>query len=138
MTYTQEKWDGDSRPDFDTWGLLVASAVGTRGECQRRKVGAVILDEHHRIIGAGYNGAPPGQPSCLDGMCPRAFTDVPPGSTYDEGPGRCLAVHAEVNAIIDCGRERLMGGTATMYVTERPCFGCQKILDGYRLRVVHL
>lgn len=56
--------------------------------------------------------------------CPDA---VLPGSQYDTGPGACIAVHAELNALLDVSeRERLRG--ARMYVTHPPCAGCLKIL----------
>lgn len=52
---------------------------------------------------------------------------VAPGSSYDTGPGMCIAVHAEMNALLDVSdRSRLVG--ATMYITEQPCAGCLKIL----------
>lgn len=123
-----------TRPSWDEWGLLVARAISTRADCRRRQVGAVILDSSHRVIGAGYNGFPPGEPGCLAGACPRAFTDVAPNSSYDTGPGTCKAIHAEINAIIDCGRERLAG--STLYCTEVPCLGCAKIIAGFGLHVV--
>lgn len=115
------------RPSRDRWALLVAQAVATRAECSRRLVGAVILDRKGRIAGSGYNGAAPGKPNCLDGYCPRAHTNVPPGSSYDTGPGKCIAVHAELNALLDVDdRSRLEG--ATLYITDAPCDGCKKII----------
>ena len=52
--------------------------------------------------------------------CPDA---VAPGSSYDTGPGACIASHAEANALADVdNRSRLEG--ATMYVTTEPCDGC--------------
>lgn len=115
------------RPDWDTYALIVAAAVSVRGECVRRRVGAVILDAAHRIAGAGYNGSYPGGPSCLKGECPRGKSDVAPGSSYDTGPGMCHAVHAEMNAILDVSeRARLKGGT--LYVTDEPCQGCLKLI----------
>lgn len=139
----------------------IAQAVSLRGDCTRRQVGAVLLDQGHRVIGCGYNGGPVGGESCLAGECPRGrhyeasqcpggphppdcqcrvFTgrcacgdhwpcpqSVPPGSSYDTGPGVCIAVHAEMNALLDVSdRSRLVG--ATMYITEQPCGGCLKIL----------
>jgi dCMP deaminase len=135
----------------------VARAVSTRGECTRRQVGAVILDAQRRICGAGYNGAAPGAPSCLDGACPRgqhyevsygpndpgcACGDpwpcpdaVAPGSSYDTGPGACIAVHAELNALLDVSdRSRLDG--AILFVTAVPCEGCLKILKNTRIELV--
>jgi dCMP deaminase len=106
----------------------------------------------HRIIGAGYNGARPGGPSCLKGDCPRGrhFNNganskwekagdpleecgcgkpwpcaeaVDPGSSYDTGPGVCINSHAEQNALADVeARYRLLG--ASMHITEEPCGGC--------------
>lgn len=116
-----------SRPDWVQWALGVAKAVAERGDCSRRQVGAVILDSDRRICGAGYNGTYAGAPGCLEGACPRALSAVLPGSQYDTGPGACIAVHAELNALLDVSeRERLRG--ARMYVTHPPCAGCLKIL----------
>jgi dCMP deaminase len=56
--------------------------------------------------------------------CPDA---VAPGSSYDTGPGSCVAVHAEINALLDVAdKNRLIG--STMYVNAAPCEGCLKIL----------
>lgn len=169
------------RPSWDDWALGVAHAVGPgptgRADCTRRRVGACIVEPlQHRIIGAGYNGAEPGGPSCLKGECPRGrhylagcpcggchdehcaglgtcdkdfhCTDpqlrcacgggwpcsdaVPPGSSYDTGPGTCIASHAEINCLMDVdARHRLNG--ATLYVTEKPCDGCMKIIRTTRI-----
>lgn len=116
------------RPDFDTWALLIAAAVATRGDCRRKQVGAVILDSRHRIVSTGYNGSPPGGPSCLAGDCPRAFAGVEPGSSYDTGPGSCIALHAEQNALLWADPSRLPG--ATMYITCEPCQGCARMIAG--------
>lgn len=59
------------RPDWSDWALGIAEAISLRGDCTRRRVGALLLDTRHRIIGAGYNGTAPGGKSCLKGECPR-------------------------------------------------------------------
>lgn len=125
-----------TRPSWDEWGLVIARAISTRGDCRRRQVGAVIMDERHKIIGSGYNGMAPGVTGCLDGGCPRAFTNVPPNSSYDTGEGACHSVHAEQNAVADAGA-RSLGPGCVIYVTEVPCPGCQNLLDRFQLRVVH-
>lgn len=117
-----------SRPGWTAWALGVAAALSARGDCRRSQVGALILDDHHRIIGSGYNGSEPGGPSCLAGECPRAFTDVEHGSSYDSGPGACIALHAEQNAIMDAGVRNCRG--AVMYVTRQPCDGCLRMIKG--------
>lgn len=114
------------RPDWDEYFLGVAAAVAARGDCSRRQVGAVIVDGDHRIIGTGYNGTAPGGLSCLAGQCPRAATDVVPGSSYDTGPGACIATHAEANALL-FARASVKGGT--LYVTHAPCGGCAKLTE---------
>ena len=111
------------RPDWSEYYLLIAHAVATRGECSRRKVGAVIVKDHS-IVSTGYNGAPPGARSCLDGACPRARSDAEPGRDYAQTG--CTVIHAELNAIIRGGRDRVKG--ATMYVTEDPCVLCVPLL----------
>lgn len=115
------------RPDWDEWAFGIARAVSLRGDCTRRQVGAVILGPNHEPISFGYNGAPSGAPGCLsDGACPRATSGVPAGSSYDTGPGACISIHAEANALLWAGQSRLQG--ATMYVTEKPCDGCWKLI----------
>ncbi len=65
-------------------------------------------------------------PGC--GSCPRRVASVVPGETsYDDGPGRCVAIHAEANALLYCDREDLVG--ATLYITREPCYGCEKLID---------
>lgn len=123
-----------SRPDWTTYWLDVARAVSARADCSRRQVGAIIVDERNRIVSSGYNGSPPGGPSCLAGECPRGASGVPPESSYDTGPGACIAVHAEANAIIYGDPSRMRNGT--VYCTDKPCTGCQRLIDGMGLGVV--
>jgi dCMP deaminase len=151
------------RPSWDDWALGIAHAVAARADCTRRKIGAVILDSEHRIVSTGYNGSPPGGPSCLAGECPRGqHRRIPggfavdnqnwkpetcacgkwwpcreasePGSSYDTGYGVCIALHAELNAILYADRERL--DEATLYITDEPCDGCMKIIKGTRIKRV--
>lgn len=135
--------------------LAVAGGIATRGDCTRRQVGAVLVDQQNRIVSTGYNGAPPGKKGCLsDGACPRGRhykkvephvglcacgntwpcdRAVPPSSSYDTGPGACIALHAEQNCLLYSFRD--VAGM-TMYVSEDPCDGCMKLLKGARVRRV--
>lgn len=137
----------DPRPDWPSYFLGIADAVSARGDCTRRQVGAVLADpETHDLIETGYNGPPAGMPGCLSaGACPRGRhyqlglcscacgklwpcdEAVAPGSSYDTGPGACIAIHAELNCLLRAGR-RARG--MYLYVTETPCDGCMKAIRG--------
>lgn len=129
----------DPRPSKKEWAINLARAVAKRADCTRRQVGAVTFDKDFRVISTGYNGAPSGKPGCLsDGACPRgkmSKTDVVPGSSYDTGAGSCIAIHAEANAIMFADPVRRVGGT--MYVTDEPCDGCMKFIEGSGLIAVY-
>jgi dCMP deaminase len=102
----------------------VATALARRGDCRRRRIGAVIvLDD--APVSWGYNGTGPGAPGCIDGACPRGLTDVPAYGSYDE----CIARHAEVNAIGFAARRGVATAGATIYVTAEPCHGCAKAIS---------
>lgn len=116
------------RPTWDEWGLSLAATVAERADCSRRKVGAVIMRDDHTVVSTGYNGAPSGEVGCLDGGCPRARTDVAPGSSYDTGPGACIAVHAEANALLRASWDEMIG--STLYCTHEPCGGCSRLISG--------
>ncbi|GAA3136822.1 cytidine/deoxycytidylate deaminase family protein [Planomonospora alba] len=120
-----------TRPDWPAYFLGIAGAVSRRADCSRRQVGAVLVSPDQQIIGTGYNGTPvPKMPGCLDGACPRASSDVPPGAPYDSGPGKCIAVHAEDNALRH-NATRYPGHSpagAIMYVTSWPCDGCVTLM----------
>lgn len=122
----------DPRPTWDEWGLALAGVVATRADCTRRQVGAVLLDGGHRVVATGYNGAPAGEKGCLTASaCPRgrmSLEAVEPGSSYDTGAGSCIALHAEQNAIIRASHEDMLG--ATLYVTDEPCGGCWRMIQG--------
>jgi len=120
-----------TRPGWDDYFLGIAQAVAARADCTRARVGAVIV-KNHRIVATGYNGSPAGEPGCLtDGACPRGRHTLPEmsaGGDFDNGPGFCIAVHAEANAIIYADRDRTEH--ATIYVTQAPCAGCAKLIKG--------
>lgn len=127
----------DSRPSWNAYGLTLAEAVATRADCTRRKVGAVVMRPDHSIVSTGYNGGPSGGKSCLKGECPRglqSFEDVPPGTSYDTGDGACIALHAEQNALLRADWDEMRG--ATLYITEKPCDGCVRMITGTHIELV--
>jgi len=105
--------------------MQIAIDIATRATCDRKHVGAVIVDANHRIISAGYNGSPAGMPHCDD-----------VGHELKEIDGRmsCIrTLHAESNALDDAGR-RAEGGT--IYVTVTPCYDCAKRIIQHRIKRV--
>lgn len=127
-----------SRPSWDAYFLGIAEAVARRADCTRARVGAVIVKDH-RIVAVGYNGSPAGEPGCAtDGACPRgrATYDVVPSGAEYAGPGACIAVHAEANALLYADQTHCVG--ATIYVTHPPCDGCARLIKAAGVsHVVH-
>lgn len=123
-----------TRPTWDQYGLLIAQAVSSRGDCRRSLVGAVILDTNHVVVATGYNGQEtPGTSGCLDGACPRGllgYEEVGPGVGYEESG--CRSIHGEANAIKWArlaGQEARLRG-ATIYITREPCQSCWNLIAG--------
>lgn len=106
-----------TRPSWDAYFMNIARAVSLRSDCERDKVGAVIVVDR-RIRATGYNGAAAGKPGCAE--CPRRLVG---GPSYDN----CVAIHAEQNALLYCDRNDLPG--ATLYTTRKPCYACEKLID---------
>lgn len=103
-----------SRPDWNTYWFEMARLVATRATCPRASIGAVLV-RHKRIIATGYNGAPEGEPHCLER-----------DTTLDEHMGltHCpWARHAEINALRNAFSNPY---GATLYVVgpREVCINC--------------
>ena len=95
----------NSRISKDEYYLSIAAAVSKRSTCLRRQYGAVII-KNDEIISTGYNGAARGEPNCCDtGECWCEAHNIPHGEQYE----KCVAVHAEQNAIISAARRDTIG-----------------------------
>jgi dCMP deaminase len=113
------------------WLSVAARAAPMLARCARAQYVAFVLDVDGRIVGSGYNGAPPGAQHCPGG-CPRAHTTDPRADYLD-----CVAVHAEANALLYSDATTRRGGT--LVVNGTPCHGCCKLLASSGLRrVVYL
>lgn len=101
--------------------------VAQRSTCARRQVGAIITDRDGHILSTGYNGVPRNFDHC---------TDIPCAGTGDQrgDSSRCLAVHAEQNALLQCTNHSL---AHTMYVTCTPCFTCAKMICNTNIEVIN-
>ena len=106
------------RPTWDQYFMTLASLAARRSNCMRRQVGCVLVREK-RVISTGYNGTPRNITNCNQGGCPRC-NGAGAGGT---GLSTCMCVHAEENALLEAGRERV-GGSAVLYCTTCPCLTC--------------
>ena len=106
--------DRSARLDIDTWAMKLAQMCAERSTCIRRKAGAIALDCYNIVVGVGYNGVPRDFPHCLVDPCSGAQDKS--GDT-----SRCLAVHAEINAIINCTDSSRI---VSVYLTASPCKSC--------------
>ncbi len=100
------------RPSWDE--LFIATAVlnSSRGSCDRKLI-ACVLAKNKRMVGAGYNGAMSGTPTCDE-------------VGHDMLNNHCVrTLHAEQNALANSWGD-LAGATA--YITATPCLNCIKEL----------
>jgi dCMP deaminase len=104
--------------------MSVLDIYATRSTCPRRQVACLITTAKNTIVGTGYNGVPSGLPHCLDTGLP---SDHPcPGASDPSGDtSRCIAIHAEQNALLPCWRLDL---ALNLYVHTKPCFVCAKLI----------
>src|SRR5258708_3001642 len=100
----------------DDYFLEMLHLVANRSTCARRAVGTIITDDRGHILATGYNGVPRGFTHCTDSPC--LGVNDPKGDT-----GRCMAIHAEINALLQCSRLDL---AHALYVSASPCFACAK------------
>jgi dCMP deaminase len=106
------------RPSWDSYFMTLASLAAQRSNCMKRRVGAILVRDH-RILATGYNGTSRGLTNCNEGGCPLC-NDI-------TSPLQCICLHAEENAILEAGRERI-GMSAVLYCNTCPCLKCTIII----------
>lgn len=111
------------RPGWDEYFMDIAHVVARRGNCLRRKVAAVIVQDR-RIVSTGYNGTPRGVTNCFEGGCERCAGDAPSGT----GLGECICSHAEENAITHAAHHGMALKGSMLYCTLSPCLMCSKMI----------
>ena len=104
-----------NRPSWDEYFMGFARQAALRGNCNRLRVGAIIVKDK-RVLSTGYNGAPPHASTCeevghlmIDGHCRRT-------------------VHAERNAIAHAAKHGVSIDMSTVYCTHRPCLDCAVLM----------
>ncbi|MCC5909668.1 MAG: cytidine/deoxycytidylate deaminase family protein [Clostridiaceae bacterium] len=111
------------RPSWDQYYMEMAEVIKKRSTCQRRQVGAVIVN-NKRILTSGYNGVPTGIKHCQEAGCLRDELGVPSGERHE----LCRGLHAEQNAIIQAALHGVNIKESTIYVTHKPCIICTKMI----------
>ena len=101
---------------WDEYFMGLAHLSAMRSKDPSTQVGAVIVDQEHKVVGIGYNGLPIG---CSDDEFP-----------WDREGGMletkyAFVVHAELNAILNSTRDR---HGCTLYVSLFPCNECAKAI----------
>ncbi|KAK2747615.1 Deoxycytidine monophosphate (dCMP) deaminase [Onygenales sp. PD_40] len=97
------------RPGWDQYFMQLASLAAQRSNCMKRRVGCVLV-RGKRVMSTGYNGTPRGTRNCNEGGCPRCNCGQGGGAALST----CLCIHAEENALLEAGRERI-GDGAILY-----------------------
>ena len=94
--------------------MRVATEIAALSSCHSRKVGCILMDAGGHIKATGYNGPPSnmGDCSCLNRVS---------GEDLDV----CPAVHAEMNALMQCADVSKVRYCIT---TTKPCRHCIKML----------
>ncbi|MCJ1227873.1 Deoxycytidine monophosphate (dCMP) deaminase [Toensbergia leucococca] len=106
------------RPSWDQYFMQLASLAAQRSNCMKRRVGCVLVREK-RVISTGYNGTPRNLKNCNEGGCGRCNDAQKAGI----GLSTCLCIHAEENALLEAGRERIRE-SSTLYCDTCPCLTC--------------
>lgn len=102
-----------SKPSKREFRAVQTLFYSIRGTCDRLHTATTLWspEPENRLLGAGYNGAPSGIPSCDE-----------IGHLMVER--HCIrTIHGEENALLNCYNfEKLIGGTAVVLGT--PCYKC--------------
>ncbi len=109
------------RASWDKYFMEVARTVSSRATCDRKHVGAVIVQDR-TILSTGYNGSLSGQPHCDE-----------VGHMMEDN--HCVrVVHAEANAVCQAAKVGVGISGATVYTTASPCWPCFKLIANAGLK----
>ena len=112
------------RPSWDEYFMDLARVTGTRGTCDRGRVGCVIAKDKHILVG-GYVGSPLGLPHCDE------VGHLMKTVTHGDGSQsrHCLrTAHAEQNAICQAAKLGIAIDGSTLYTNMVPCAACAKMI----------
>lgn len=106
------------RPTWDSYFMRLADLAALRSNCMKRRVGCVIVRKA-RVVATGYNGTPRNLTNCNEGGCSRCNNGHGSGAALST----CLCLHAEENALLEAGRDRI-GEDSIVYCNTCPCLTC--------------
>lgn len=118
-TIDQKNRDG-GRITIPEYAVALARVASRRSEDPYRKVGAVALDHHNRVIGTAYNGLAPGY-------------NAPEGFWDDRGERQKFMLHAEINL---CSLFR-RNEARIIATTTMPCTSCMQTLCAYGVEEIY-
>ena len=101
---------------WETYFMGIAHLSALRSKDPYTQVGAVIVDQEHKVVSIGYNGFPKG---CSDDEYPWENEGSSLETKY------VYVVHAELNAILNSPRS-VKG--CSIYVSLFPCHECAKAI----------
>lgn len=124
------------RPTWDSYFMRLANLAALRSNCMKRRVGCVIV-RGNRVVATGYNGTPRHLTNCNQGGCDRCNKGQGSGAALST----CLCLHAEENALLESGRDRINGNDnegSVLYCNTCPCLTCSiKIVQSGIKEVVY-
>ncbi|KAK2735635.1 Deoxycytidine monophosphate (dCMP) deaminase [Myotisia sp. PD_48] len=94
------------RPSWDQYFMQLASLAAQRSNCMKRRVGCVLVKDNC-VMSTGYNGTPRNMKNCNEGGCARCNLGQSAGTIL----ATCLCIHAEENALLEAGRQRIGEGS---------------------------
>jgi len=120
------------RPSKHDMWLNICKELAKQTTCVRKGVGCVLLDANGHVLSTGYNGVASGLKHCneegyfgfrkavMSGKIVYEYPHACEGAKYDsgEGLGKCQAIHAEQNALLQCPDIMKIH---TCYTTSSPC-----------------
>lgn len=123
------------RPSWNEYFMEFAKTASLRSDCLRANVGAVIVNEHKKVKGTGYNNTPVGVQGCnVREYCFRIENKIESGTRYET----CRSIHAEQNAIIQAGEENCLGSSIYVYGHSQVCILCKRFIINAGIKNVYL
>lgn len=102
---------------WDEYFMSIAVLSSMRSKDTNTKVGACIVDQHHKVASLGYNGMPIGVDDTKIPWARQGENELDTKYPY--------VCHSELNAVLNATKE-LRG--CTIYVTLFPCNECAKAI----------